>query len=268
MDKSQITQVIDKLAQAKLLRLTPGDAQGEEQIELVHEALIDNWPRYQSWLGAEQLTRYKRLRLARDAQDWQAQERPSDLLWRGQMLQEAKSYRNLSVIETEFVEASETALQTAQLQEEKLSSQLQSLTKELEATKARERALQEKLNSLEAVSKEQEESLQSRLNSLASTSEVRERTLQAKVDSLEASLKAQGEALQGQESSLESASTETLLYKRKYWKLLLLTALFFASTVASVSFAVIQNQKTKPQPTQNLRELLIDKNHLHLQRSL
>lgn len=268
MDKSQITQVIDKLAQAKLLRLTPGNTQGEEQIELVHEALIDNWPRYQSWLGAEQLTRYKRLRLARDAQDWQAQERPSDLLWRGQMLQEAKSYRNLSVIETEFVEASETSLQTTKLQEEKLLSQLQSLTKDLEVTKARERALQEKLNSLEAASKVQEGSLQNKLKSLESASEVREKTLQAKVDSLEASLKAQGEALYEKVSSLESASAEALLYKRKYQKFLLLTALLFASTVAAVSFAVIQTQKSEPQPTQNLRGLLLDKNHLHLQRSL
>ena len=58
------------------------------------------------------------------------------------MLQEAKSHQNLSVIETEFVEASETALQTAKLQEEKLWSQLQSLTKDLEVTKARERAWQ------------------------------------------------------------------------------------------------------------------------------
>jgi hypothetical protein len=109
MNNVQINQVIDKLVEAKLIRLTPSDTQSDGQVEIVHEALIDNWPRYQGWLEAEQLTRYKRLRLARDAQDWQAQDRPSDLLWRGQMLQKAKSYQNLSVIETEFLEASENA---------------------------------------------------------------------------------------------------------------------------------------------------------------
>lgn len=255
MDTAQINRVIDKLVESQLIRLTPSDAPGNEQMELVHEALIDNWPRYQHWLEAEQLTRYKRLRLAKDAQDWQAQNRPSDLLWRGQMLQEAKSYQNLSTLETEFLDASENALQAASLQEENLLNRLESLTQELEAVRAREQTLQQELNSIQATTKRQEETFQERLHSFEANTRLQEQTLQERIQDLEASLKAQEESLREKASSLEAASTEALRYEQKYQRSLILTALLFVSTVAAITFAVIQTQDRSSQYDSWLKEL-------------
>ncbi|MEA5447559.1 hypothetical protein VB780_03190 [Leptolyngbya sp. CCNP1308] len=255
MDAAQINQVIDKLVEAKLVRLTPSDTQGDGQVELVHEALIDNWPRYQGWLEAEQLNRYKRLRLVRDAQDWQAQDRPSDLLWRGQVLQEAKSYQNLSVIETEFLEASENALKAATFQEENFLIRLEFLTKELEVARTNERALQEELNTIQATSKLQEEALQERISSFESDARGRKLVLQKRVDSLETSLKAQEKTLQDKVNSHKAASAEVLRYKQKYQRFLIITAFLVISTGAAIAFAVVQRQNSSSQSESILRDL-------------
>ena len=255
MDTAQINRVIDKLVESQLIRLTPSDAPDAGQIELVHEALIDNWPRYQQWLEAEQLTRYKRLRLAKDAQDWQAQDRPPDLLWRGQLLQAAKSYQNLSVLETEFLEASENALQAASLQEEHLLNQLESLTQELEAVRTREQTLQQELSTIQATTRRQEEAFQEQLHSFEANARLQEQTLQERIQSLEASLKAQEESLREESRSLTTASTEALRYKQKYRRVLISTALLFVSTVAAITFAVIQTQDSSSQNDSWLQEL-------------
>ncbi|NEQ42232.1 MAG: hypothetical protein F6K00_01205 [Leptolyngbya sp. SIOISBB] len=255
MDTAQINRIIDKLVESQLIRLTPSDAPGDEHIELVHEALIDNWPRYQQWLEAEQLTRYKRLRLAKDAQDWQAQGRPSDFLWQGQLLQAAKSYQNLSALETEFLEASEDALQAASLQEENLLNRLDSLRQELEAVRAREQTLQQELSTIQAVAKRQEETFQERLHSFEANARLHEQTLQERIQSLEASLKTQEESLREEARSLEALSAEALRYKQKYQRSLILTALLFVSTVAAITFAVIQTQDRSSQHDSWLKEL-------------
>jgi len=116
MNDTQINQVIDKLIQARLVRFIPNGTQNDGQIELVHEALIYNWPRYQGWLEGKELTRYKRLRLAKDAQDWDEQGRPTGLLWQGQILEDAKSYGNLNELEADFVKLSEAIVEEAELQ--------------------------------------------------------------------------------------------------------------------------------------------------------
>ena len=255
MDAAQINQVIDKLVEAKLVRLTPSATQGDGQVELVHEALIDNWPRYQGWLEAEQLNRYKRLRLVRDAQDWQVQDRPSDLLWRGQMLQDAWSYQNLSVIETEFLEASENALKIASLHEENLLRRLECLEQELETTKSRDRRLQEELKSTQATSKIQEEALQERISSFESDARRRERVLQERINFLEASLKAQEETLQERVISLKAVSAEVLRYKKKYQRFLIATAFLVISTGAAIVFAVVQRQSSSSQSESLLKDL-------------
>ena len=247
MNNVQINQVIDKLVEAKLVRLTPSDTQSDGQVELVHEALIDNWPRYQGWLEAEQLNRYKRLRLVRDAQDWQTQDRPSDLLWRGQMLHEAKLYQNLSVIETEFLEASENALKAASFQEENFLSRLKFLTTELAVARTNERALQEELNTIQATSKIQEEALKERMSSFESDARGREIVLQERIDFLEASLKAQEETLQEKVNSLKAVSAEVLHYKQKYQRFLIVTAFLVISAGAALVFAMIQRQNSSSQ---------------------
>ena len=255
MDNAQINRVIDKLVESQLIRLTPSDTQGDQQLELVHEALIDNWPRYQNWLEAEQLTRYKRLRLAKDAQDWQVQDRPSDFLWRGQLLQEAKSYQNLTALETEFLKASENAIQAASLQEENLLIRLESLNQELEAVRAREQTLQRELGTLQAAAKSQEETFQERLLSLETNARLYEHTLQERIQALEASLEAQEESLREEASSLEASSAEALRYKQKYQTVLVLTVFLFISIVAVITFAIVQRQNSSGQSESLLKDL-------------
>jgi hypothetical protein len=80
MKTDVVNQVLDKLIQARLIRILPGVTPENEQIELTHETLIHSWSHYQKWLQEEELHRYRRWRLAKDAQDWADQGRPDNLL--------------------------------------------------------------------------------------------------------------------------------------------------------------------------------------------
>jgi hypothetical protein len=43
--RDRVDRVLDKLIQARLIRLTEGDTPDDAQVEVAHEALVRNWPR-------------------------------------------------------------------------------------------------------------------------------------------------------------------------------------------------------------------------------
>jgi len=144
-----VDRVLDKLIQARLIRLFPSVTPENEQVGLVHESLIHNWPHYQRWLEEEELNRYRRWRLAKDAQDWTMQGRPADLLLQKRRLEEIKAYRNLSQLENEFVQASERLVEALQKQEEAQKVQLELLKNELETARFQEDAQKLRSQTLE-----------------------------------------------------------------------------------------------------------------------
>ena len=102
--------VLERLIGARLLVAYEGEG-GEEQVEIIHEALLASWPRLVGWRSedAEHVRMREQLRSA--ARQWNERGRPSGLLWRGDALAEYRAWRarspgRLTELEERFAEAS------------------------------------------------------------------------------------------------------------------------------------------------------------------
>ncbi|MFT3769083.1 MAG: protein kinase [Minicystis sp.] len=96
-----VRQVVQRLADARLLLLETGSEREGTLVELVHESLIDRWAKLGQWLVAsERDTRFlARVRAA--AQPWEASGRSEGLLWRGDAAEEARSWCERRRVEPE-----------------------------------------------------------------------------------------------------------------------------------------------------------------------
>jgi hypothetical protein len=89
----ELQQIIDNLVQARLLVTHTGGGASGASVELVHESLIHGWPTLLRWLdeGQEDAAFIEQLRNA--ARQWDAKARDSGLLWRGEMVDEARRFQ-------------------------------------------------------------------------------------------------------------------------------------------------------------------------------
>jgi WD40 repeat protein/serine/threonine protein kinase len=104
--------VIDKLVAARLVVIDEGE--GEPQIEIAHEALIDAWPRLQGWIREDLEGARFRDQLRGAARQWHERGRPRGLLWRDEVLADLVRWRRradaaLTDVETAFADASQNA---------------------------------------------------------------------------------------------------------------------------------------------------------------
>jgi WD40 repeat protein/energy-coupling factor transporter ATP-binding protein EcfA2 len=106
--RERIDRVLERLSKAQLLRQTKGETPTDTQVEVVHEALVRNWPLLTTWVEEERATLRRRQPLRDAATQWARDGEPS-MLWRGRHLEDALEYRELSEIESAFIEASQTA---------------------------------------------------------------------------------------------------------------------------------------------------------------
>ncbi len=92
-DTGELRRVTDQLVQARLLVVQTGGGAAGGMVELVHESLIHGWPTLRRWLdeGQEDSAFLEQLRTA--ARQWQAKGRDSGLLWRGEMVEEARRFQ-------------------------------------------------------------------------------------------------------------------------------------------------------------------------------
>jgi hypothetical protein len=116
--RDRIDRVLDKLVQARLVRLTGGDTPADAQVEVAHEALVRNWPRLVDWLEEERENVRQRLRLTAAAGQWAALGKDPEVLLRGALLDQALRYEDLNELEAEFVQASQAAVEEARRKEE------------------------------------------------------------------------------------------------------------------------------------------------------
>jgi WD40 repeat protein/serine/threonine protein kinase len=72
--------VMEKLASARLLTID------DQAVEVAHEALIQSWPRLRGWIDDNRESLQIRRRIGVSAAEWIAQDRSSDLLYRGTQL--------------------------------------------------------------------------------------------------------------------------------------------------------------------------------------
>ncbi len=73
-------ELIDGLAAARLLTLDRQPTSREPTVELVHEALLDAWPRLRGWVDEDREHLSVAARLRTDAAHWWSQDRDPDLL--------------------------------------------------------------------------------------------------------------------------------------------------------------------------------------------
>lgn len=104
----ELQAVIDELVQARLLVVQTGG--GVATVEIVHESLITGWPTLRRWLeeSGEDAAFLEQLRQA--SRTWATKNRPADLLWRGELADEAKRFQRrykgpLAEQQRDFLEA-------------------------------------------------------------------------------------------------------------------------------------------------------------------
>lgn len=107
--RDRVDRVLQKLIDARLLRLTEGDTPADRQVEVAHEALVRNWPRLVEWLDEERERIRERVRLTEAAEQWEKVGRDPGALLRGALLEAARRYNDLNQTEAAFVYASEAA---------------------------------------------------------------------------------------------------------------------------------------------------------------
>ncbi|UCC65281.1 MAG: hypothetical protein JSV36_09680, partial [Anaerolineae bacterium] len=130
--RDRVDRVLEKLVEARLVRLTEGQTLADAQIEVAHEALVRNWPRLVDWLDEERVEMRRRLRLTAAAEQWDALGRDPGALLRGASLEEARGYEDLNELEAAFVQSSQEAAEEARRREEE--------ARQRELQQARERA--------------------------------------------------------------------------------------------------------------------------------
>ncbi|MFQ5434768.1 MAG: SUMF1/EgtB/PvdO family nonheme iron enzyme, partial [Anaerolineae bacterium] len=145
--QDRIDRVLEKLVEARLVRLTKGVTSEDDQVEVAHEALVRNWPRLVEWLDEERVSLRRRQRLTAQADQWQILGRDAGALLRGAALQEALQYEDLNELEQAFVAASQTELQREEavkeaarqreLEQAKALAEEQRIRAEAQATAAR-----------------------------------------------------------------------------------------------------------------------------------
>ncbi len=103
-------QVVDKLVDARLLVVAEGET-GGEQIEIIHEALLEAWPRLVGWRREDAEGARMRDQLRAASRQWDERGRRTGLLWRGDALEEYRLWRAryggaLTEVEQAFGDAS------------------------------------------------------------------------------------------------------------------------------------------------------------------
>jgi tetratricopeptide (TPR) repeat protein len=100
-------KVIDLLKSEHFIRVTPSTAGGEATVEVQHEALLRNWPRYLDWINEKRERVRQRIALYEAAQRWDDHGRShSEGLLSGWQLDEMQQLHELSPLEQEYVQAS------------------------------------------------------------------------------------------------------------------------------------------------------------------
>jgi serine/threonine protein kinase len=109
-DKGEARRLVDQLVAARLLVVQTGDGGAGATVEIVHESLIHRWPTLHRWLEESQEDTVFLEQLRNAAKQWHGKGRSTDLLWRGEMVEEAsrfsKRYRgDLAAAQREFLKA-------------------------------------------------------------------------------------------------------------------------------------------------------------------
>lgn len=100
-------RVLNRLVALGLIHITPHpNTSAEDQVQLANSALASQWARMNVWLERRRQTLRERLRLTSTAERWLRMGKFDEMLLKGNFLREAEAARDLSELETEFLQAS------------------------------------------------------------------------------------------------------------------------------------------------------------------
>jgi WD40 repeat protein len=88
-----VEQVISRLSEARLLSIETGEERAFATVELVHESLIESWPKLGRWLDESQEETEFGARVRPAAKQWEASGSAEGLLWRGQAAEDAQRWQ-------------------------------------------------------------------------------------------------------------------------------------------------------------------------------
>ena len=103
-------RVLERLVSARMLVTSEGD-NGEDRIEVIHEALLSSWPRLVAWQREDAEGARVRDEIRAAARQWGEKDRPRGMLWRAELLAEYRPWRarypgRLTDLEETFAAAS------------------------------------------------------------------------------------------------------------------------------------------------------------------
>ena len=119
-------RVVAALTNARLLTTSDGE------VEVSHEALLHEWPRYRAWLDEDRAGRRLHAHLTRSAREWEARGRDPADLYRGARLATALDWGGqhrdlMNAREREFVDASDREVESARERERSQNRRLRGL---------------------------------------------------------------------------------------------------------------------------------------------
>lgn len=108
-DPDEIQALVDQLVQARLLVVQTAGG-GANTVEIVHESLLHSWPTLRRWLEESQEDAAFLEQLRNAARQWNANGQDADLLWRGEVVEEAQRFSRryvgeLPAVQREFLKA-------------------------------------------------------------------------------------------------------------------------------------------------------------------
>lgn len=124
-DPAMLDAVLSILIEARLVTTDILPPDETRAVEVAHEALIREWPTLRQWLEQDRTALIQHRQLTADANDWLKLERDPGALYRGarltQMLEWVESFPDpLSLVEQEFLEASQAAAEEEAERERRL----------------------------------------------------------------------------------------------------------------------------------------------------
>lgn len=125
-DAAMLDAVLSILIDSRLVMtdvIPPGET---KVVEVAHEALIREWPTLRDWLNQDREGLIRHRQLTADVNDWLSLNRDPGALYRGAKLEQALTWTAkppdpLSVVETEFLEASRAAVEEDAWRAERLA---------------------------------------------------------------------------------------------------------------------------------------------------
>jgi uncharacterized protein YjbI with pentapeptide repeats len=91
----EIFSLVRKLASNRLVVTDAGEEANTETVEIIHDALIQEWRLLQHWIRENQEKLLQRDKIEIAAEEWETQGKSSDYLWQGRLLDSAKSFQKI-----------------------------------------------------------------------------------------------------------------------------------------------------------------------------